>query len=794
MKYFFTFILLWFSAGLLFAQNGKLRGLVVDAMTNEPLSYVNILVLGTTSGTVSDSAGQFELTNLNPGFIKLKASYVGYETTISGDIEINNAYEVTTTLKMEPADLQLAEVTVTANPFRKTEESPLSMRSIGIGEIETNPGANRDISKVIQSFPGVTSSSAYRNDLIIRGGGPSENVFYLDGIEVPNINHFATQGASGGPVGILNADFIREVKFYSGAFPADRGDALSGVLEFTQVDGNTEKLNTEFSVGASEVSLTLDGPVGKKTTFIFSVRRSYLQLLFSALQLPFLPTFNDTQFKVKMRLNQKNELTFIGLGAIDQFDLNTDIENPTEFQEYVVNNLAVNEQWTYTIGAVYKHFHRNGYSTVALSRNMLNNDSYKYFDNDESDPANLTLDYHSWEIENKLRVEDTRRFDGYKLNFGANIDLTRYTNNTYQKRYDANQLVEVNYDTDLYLLKYGLFAQASKSFLSDRLTLSLGTRMDANNYSSAMNNPFDQFSPRFSASYRLSEQWTVTANVGRYYQLPPYTSLGYKANNVFVNKQNRLQYIRADHYIAGVAYTPSPKVEFTLESFFKRYSRYPFSVNDSISLANKGADYGVLGDEAVLSIGKGRAYGAEFLMRFNNRKNLNANASYTWSRSEFIDPGTGTYVPTTWDSKHLLTLYATYKLNKSWSAGAKWRFVGKLPYTPYDLKASANVESWEANAGPVLDYSKFNSERLPAFHQLDIRVDKVWYLNKFTLKLYVDVQNVYNYQSQGPDIIVREKDANGQFITTDNSTEYVLKSIPSESGTVLPTLGVIFKF
>ena len=482
MKLIYTFILLMTST-FLFAQNGVIKGKVVDATTNEPLPFVNVVVFGTTLGSVTDLDGNFQLFGLKPGFVRLTTSFVGYKDAISQDIEVSNANVANIVIKMESTDQELGEVTVTANPFRKTEESPVSLRSIGVSEIETNPGANRDISKVIQSFPGVATVSTFRNDIIIRGGGPSESVFYLDGIEVPNINHFATQGASGGPVGIINADFIREVKYYSGAFPANRGDALSGVLEFNQMDGNNEKTKFRASLGASEVSATLDGPMGEKTNYMVSVRRSYLQLLFGVLELPFLPTFNDIQFKVKTRIDTKNELTFIGLGAIDQFDLNLGIENPDESQEFILSNIAVNEQWTYTIGGVYKHYHKTGNSTVALSRNMLNNDSYKYFENDESDPDNLTLKYHSWEIENKLRVENTNRINTFKFNYGVNIDLARYTNETFQKRYFGGQPVEINYNTDFLLWKYGLFGQVSRNMLADQLILSLGIRMDGNNYS-----------------------------------------------------------------------------------------------------------------------------------------------------------------------------------------------------------------------------------------------------------------------------------------------------------------------
>ena len=792
MKTLKIFLLILFIPFVLFAQRATLKGKVVDAVSNEPLPFVNIIVSGTTIGTTTDLDGNFTLTGLNPGFIRLEASFIGYRQAISPEIEVSVANASSIEIKMEEQKEQIGEVVVKASPFRKTEESPVSLRTIGIGEIEKSPGANRDISKVIQSFPGVQSTPAFRNDIIIRGGGPSESRFYLDGVEVPFINHFATQGASGGPVGILNADFIREVNYYSGAFPANRGNALSGVLEFNQIDGNADKTNVQFTLGASEIAGTVDGPIGEKTTYVVSARRSYLKFLFNILELPFLPTFNDLQFKVKTRIDKKNELTFVGLGSKDLFDLNLEIENPDEQQEYILSQVPVNEQWSYTMGGVYKHFEKNSFQTLVVSRSHFNNSAVKYLENDDSSEENKILDYSSEEMENKIRLENTSRFGDYKLNFGGNIDFATYKNATQTQRFYGNEIVDINYNTTLNLVKWGIFGQVSKNIFNERLTLSLGLRTDANNYSQSMKNMLQQFSPRLSASYSITNQWSANFNTGRYYQLPSYTSLGYKENDVLVNKENNLKYISVDHLIGGFEYRPNSTVLFSLEGFLKDYKNYPFSVNDNISLANKGADFGVIGDEAVISTSNGRAYGAEFQTRINSQKG-NLNLSYTLVRSEF-DDAAGNYLPSSWDSKHLIALTGTRELKKDWRIGGRWRFVGGLPYTPWDLEKSSYVDVWNLTGGPSLDYSKLNANRYSAFHQLDMRVDKSFYLNKITAKFYIDIQNLYNFQAEQQDIIIRQQDANGNYITTDNGTKYVLETVPNTTGTVLPTIGIILIF
>ncbi len=782
-------------------NKGVIEGRIYNETSNEPVPFANIVVFGTTIGTASNFDGEFLFTGIQPGFVKLQVSAVGFEDYISPEIMVTNAKKVYIDIPLKETSVALDEVVVKANVFRKTEESPVSLRRIGIREIEKSPGANRDISKVIQSFPGVASTPAQRNDVIVRGGGPSENSFFLDGVEIPNLNHFATQGASGGPVGIINVDFIREVKFYSGAFPANRGNALSSVIEFQQKDGNPEKLEVQGTLGASEVALTLDGPIGDKTTYIFSARRSYLQFLFKVLGLPFLPTYNDAQFKVKTKLDEKNELTFIGLGAIDDFKLNLEA-NDTEDQRYILNYVPVNEQYSYTVGAVYKHFREKSYDTWVLSHNYLNNSSYKYQDNIEVDSLKI-LDYLSTEAETKFRYENTTRTDnGYKVNYGVGSEYAIYTNDTYQQIFLGGTPTTVDYDSRLDFFKWNVFGQVSRDFFDRRLGLSLGVRADANSYSAEMSNLFDQISPRFSASYRLTPEFSLNMNTGRYYQEPAYTTLGFRDNSgTLVNKQNGISYISVDHVVAGVEYQPSDQSTLSVEGFYKYYRDYPFSVRDSINIASKGGDFGTFGDEEVLSIAEGHAYGMEVLGRHRDLLGFNVVLSYTLVRSEFKDFNDDlelqdSYTSTAWDNIHLLNITATRSFKRNWDFGFKWRFVGGSPYTPFDYDKSSYIAAWNARGRGYPDFSMFNEKRLDSFHQLDVRVDKQYFFDKWSLMIYVDVQNLYNYKSDEPDRLIRATDEEGNpLIDPENPDKYVLRTIESDgSGTVLPSLGIIVQF
>ncbi|MGM0463408.1 MAG: TonB-dependent receptor [Bacteroidota bacterium] len=775
-------------------KQGKIKGRVINASTNEGVPFATVVIAGTTTGAMTDFDGNFNFTGIEPGYVQLKASSVGFESYVSNSFLVTRDKTASVELPINESVVGIDDVIVKASPFRKKLDSPVSVRIIGIQEIEKNPGGNRDISKVIQSFPGVASTPAYRNDVIVRGGGPNENSFYLDEIEIPYLNHFSTQGASGGPVGIINVDFIKELNFYSGAFPASRGNAVSSVLSFRQVDGNDENIKFRATVGASDLGLTIDGPTGENSTLIMSVRRSYLQLLFSVIGLPFLPAYNDFQFKHKTKISDRGELTVLGIGALDDFKLNREA-NDTDYQRYILDYIPVQEQYSYTFGVKYKQFRDKGYDTWVVSRSYLNNSQYKYAGNIEADSLKL-FDYKSGEGENKFRYERNSQYDnGLNLEYGVSYENALYRNTVFRKSFINNSVQVYNSDASIRLNKYAAFGQVSKSFFNRSLSLSFGLRADGVDYTANMKNPFNNLSPRMSLSYNFNEEFSFNFNTGRYVQLPPYTTMGYAdESGSFINKANGLKYIKSDHIVGGIEYLPSESIQLTVEGFYKKYSDYPFSVSDSVPLASKSADFGTFGDEEVVSVSEGRAYGLELLGRIKNLKNTNLVLSYTFVRSEFKDKQ-GNFIPSSWDNKHLLNLTATKKFKKDWEAGLKWRFIGGSPYTPWDLERSSYIQAWDIQGRGYLDYSLYNSERLRSFHQLDIRIDKSFFFDSWTLVVYADVQNIYNFQADQPPILVRQTDENDNAVRDpDNTDRYLLKFIEGSAGTVLPTVGIIIEF
>ena len=772
-----------------FAAEYQIKGVVIDKSTRQPLEFVNVLVVGLGIGASTDANGNFLITQVPPGIYRLQASFLGYKTELTPEYRVNHVTPYVQ-IELEEENASLNEVVVTASPFQKVPESPVSLRVIGLQEIEKAPGANRDISKVVQNYPGVAFSPiGYRNDLIVRGGGPSENRFYLDGVEIPNINHFSTQGASGGPVGLIDADLIRSVKFYSGAFPADKGNALSSVLDFSLRDGDMERNSLKATLGASEVSLSSNGHIGNKTSYLVSVRQSYLQALFKILGLPFLPAYTDASFKIKTRFDSHNELTLLGLGGIDRMKLNLGVEG--EDAEYMLSYLPEINQETYTVGGVYRHYSQRHVQAIVLSQSYLNNRNVKYRDNDESSEENLTLRLGSIEQETKLRMENTSSWSVWKVKAGFDLNYSRYKSNEYRKVF-ANALREYDYHTDLSLWRWGMFASVDYAAPDKSFTASMGVRTDGNNYSDKMKELWRQLSPRLSVSYRLIEGLTLSGHVGLYYQLPSYTALGFKGEEgEYVNRH--LDYISVSQESLGLSWTPNENMELSVEGFYKLYGHMPFSLSDQIPLSCKGNDYGTIGNEALSSEAKGRSYGVELMFKWLLTQKLNLSSSLTIFKSEFKDGEQGSYVPSAWDNRFILNMSGTYNFPKHWSLGAKVSCIGGSPYTPYDVEKSSLVEAWNVQGRAYYDYSRYNQERLPVFGQLDVRVDKTFYLKKCMLGFYLDIQNITASKLRQPDALM----STGQIENPSaplSEQRYVMKSIRQESGTLLPTLGITFEY
>lgn len=794
MKLKLSFLFILFSLFAL-AQVGSVTINVFDEFSKKPISATvkiqNIEQIYSGEGSVS-------VTDLMSGNYNLEISSEGYDIGFLNDINVVPNQNLTFSIGLNKSATKIQEVVLTKKVYKTTAESPVSLRNITAEEVQKNAGSNRDVSRAILSFPGVGSTATFRNDLFIRGGSSAENKFYIDGIEVPVINHFQTQGASGGPRGIITVDFIKDVDFYSGAFPARRNGVLSSLFEFNFKQARKEKLGYKAIIGLDDMQLMMDGPLSKDQSWsgLFSVRKSNLQLLFKGIGLPFLPSYYDATFKVSKKYKSGDELYFIGLGAIDDFEFNNNAKK-TLFNLTLIDRLPKNSQWNYTFGVGYRHLVENGNWLFTMSRNMLDNQAIKYYRNIET-PANLLYDYQSREAENKLRIDRNFKISDYQFSAGTNFNFAKYSNNSIIKQVNQSSVDFDEISSDLNLLQYGLYLQSSKKLFDDLLQISLGARIDGSNYSNLTNNPFQQFSPRFSLKLKLNEELSVNLNSGIYYQLPAYTALGFKLNDVFVN-ENSLKYIRNTHLVGGLEYNGKDNLRLTLEGYFKKYTNYPYSLRNQVTLANLGADFGVVGNEPLDSRGAGRTYGVEFLAQKRTVNNFYGILAYTFGYSRFTDSG-ATLIPSSWDSRHILTLTTGKYFKRNWNIGARFRLQTGLPETPYDLNRSALVNIWNVANGPVQNFTQLNTLRGNVAHQLDIRAEKKWIFKKWQLTGYVDVVNIYG--SKNPSnlpVVNLQRDASNNGIITnptapENEQTYLLDIGTADRNMPLPYFGLIFEF
>ena len=786
MNKLLSIFFLLFTSFLLGQNIGSLNGRILDIQSQQPLPGATVLLEGTGIGVVTDDEGYFIINDIPSKSYNIVASFLGYQNETLYNVIVKSVGNRPILFELEEVTEALDEVVIVRSPFRTTRDTPLSTQSFSAVEIETYPGGNNDITKVVQSMPGISPSiGGFRNDIIIRGGAPNETVYYLDGIEIPNINHFSTQGSAGGPVGMINVSFVRDVTLSSSAFGAEYDNPLSGVLAFEQREGDPNKFGGNFRFGASEAGLTLEGPLFRKdkdrpanTTFLFSVRRSYLQFLFELIGLPIRPDYWDYQWKIKHEIDAYNSLTFIGIGAIDDFS----VKAPDEFdaeQQATLDQVPIIDQRSTTVGLSWKRNYKNGkgFMTTALSTNRLENVFSRYEDNTTRTGTIFQNDSFEWET--KLRYQTTFYTDQWKWSSGFNIQQSSYQNNTIFNYYD------IAYNTSIDFAKYGLFVKGSRKLLNDRLDLTLGLRTDADSFSTG-SNLIDNLSPRIAFSYALTEnqQWKLNATAGRYFKIPTYTMLGFQnERSLFVNQD--ASYVRSDHLVAGLEYNFTPSSRFTLEAFLKNYSNYPVSVVDGVSLANKGGGFEVLGNEEIVSNGTGQSSGLEFLFQQKLSNNFYGVFAYTYFFSEF----TGLDLvsrPSVWDSRHLISFTGGYKLKRNWEVSARWRFAGKNPYVPTDLDASL-----EAYPEIILDYDRLGEVKLNAFNLADIRIDKKWNFKDLSFNFFFEIQNFLGQPNPAPEEYGLNRELTGEVILPRS---LVPVSTNEGNSTPLPSFGFVLYF
>jgi outer membrane receptor for ferrienterochelin and colicin len=733
---------------------GIIYGSVKDVISLQPLPGANILILGTNIGAASDGDGNYKIEGIEPGMYRIRISSVGYLPVIKTDIVVNSIKPNRIDVELQEIPYQLDEVTVQDDYFSKSPLEKVSTTKFNYEEIRRSPGAFEDVVRALSVLPGVAQAAAGRNDLIIRGGAPYENLFLVDGIKIQNINHFGNQGSTGGPISYINLDFVKSTSFSAGGFPVNYGDKLSSVLSIKLKNGRSDRIGGKATISSSQFGLNLEGPIAKNSDFIFSIRRSYLDFIFKAAGFAFVPEYYDMISKVNIKLDSKNSLSFFIIGALDKVNF----FNDTPEKRFDNSRTIGSDQKQYTLAGKYQKIFERGFLDISLSRNYVN------YNSSQKDTLQIPVYTNlSTEIENSLKTDVTLKVSTEnEINIGTELNLVEFNSDIYfpsKVTSFGDSLDTINYNTNHNFFKWGGYLNYN-SILTDKIIVNLGIRGD---YFNGINTKY-YFSPRLSLSYKLSDVSNINMSAGIYYQSPSYLWL----NN---SKNKDLKNIKVNQYILGYESRLKEDILFKVEGFIKDYSNYPVStLRPYLILANTGAgfsddNYTSLGLDPLQSSGKGLTKGVEFSLQ----KKLSdipyyGIVSLTISNSDFT-PLDGIERPGLYDQNVMFNISGGYKFSAEWEGSFKFRFASGSPYTPFGINGNQLV-------------SDYNSRRLIPSHSLDLRIDKRWNFSTSVLIIYLDIQNIYNRRNT-------------------NSVRWdprIMKVDESSSIGILPSLGISLEF
>ena len=710
------------------AATGLISGTVLAAATDAPIEGAQVTLVGTAQRAVADARGRFVITGVAPGIWRVQVRAIGYAPIIVPDIVVGSAKPAVVVVRLAPLATDLGAVAVTASYFLPSLSATTSTQSYTSEAIRRAPGVQEDVVRAIALFPGVGVTSPGRNDLIVRGGAPFENLFLVDGIEVPNINHFGSQGSTGGPLSLINVDAVEGASFSTGGFAPKYGDRTASVTSITLREGNRERLAGEFTLSATGGFAVVEGPMGENGSFYFSARRSYLDLLFKAAGFGFVPAYVDGQLKVVQRLSDRSTLSFLTIGA----DGTVTFFNDEPDQRYENSRVAAPSQRQYFSGLTWRRLLDRGVLDVTLGRTWTR---FTTIQNDSLNPPSTIFRAFSTEGENSLRadlsVQATPRVElsvGSVVKYASALDYDVLLPGAL--RLDAGGVPRpLAVDTSFTADRQALYGQVAWQATA-KLRTTTGIRVDRYGFLDGA----VRASPRLGARYALTERTTLTASLGQYWQAPSYIWLVGDPTN------RALPPFRADQGVLGVEHLPRPDLKLQLEAFTKRYTGYPRRVfRPQAVLAPSGFDDVTsdipFGLEPLAAVATGRSMGIEALAQKQlSEIPLFGLASISVSRTTF-DGADGVRRPGSFDTRFIGNAVLGWRPNARWELSGKWRVATGLPTTPF------------VTSGPLTgaqDFTRWNEgDRLPVIHALDLRADRRWSLRSVQLVGYLDIQNVY---------------------------------------------------
>jgi len=710
------------------ARTGSIAGAVLDRETRQPVAQASVAIEGLALGTATDEAGRFALRDVPAGSHRLRAWRLDYPPVIVSDVVVGPGRETRVTIELAAEALPQGAVEVLARGFTRRKDQPASGFDMSYEEIRRSPGAIGDVFRLVQGLPGVLNSNDQRNDVVARGGSPSENLILVDNVEVPNLSHFAAQGTTGGPISMLHNELVRDASFRAGGFPATWGGRLSSVMDIRLREGSRERFESATDLTVAGFGQLFEGPLGERGSWLLSLRTSYYDLVAEPFGITAIPYATSGQLKAVWDASPRDKLWLVNVSGTDHIaqDYDPDDEHDPFGLSYSSGG------WRTVTGLNWQRlFGAGAWGTLALS------DSYARYRQDVFDPyldGARVFHNRSGEGETSLRADFAGRGRALEWKAGAGLERLRadylmeqpfgvanpFSSDTTRREYVRIERTEAAWQGAAY-------AQATRA-LGRRADLTLGARAERWGAIGATS-----FDPRAALVVHAGAALDASVSYGLYHQPPALALVGaYDVNR-------DLAPMRCEHLVAGLAWTPASDVRVTLEAYRKRYSAYPVSPEFPVyTLASSGDQYSLVGLlMPLVSAGSGEARGLELYAQKRLSQGLYGQFSYGLSRSEHraLD---GVLRRGGFDAPHAATLIAGWKRGPAWEFSTRFSWASGRPYTPALEPYSSDQGRW------VLDLERLNAARTPAYARQDVRVDRRFTVGRRNVTLWLEVQNVWD--------------------------------------------------
>ncbi len=710
------------------SEPGSIKGTVINAQTQQYLPGATIQIEGSKRGTISNAAGEFSIGDLEPGAYTLKITMLGYAPFVKTDVIIRPARTTSVEIGLTETVIESEGVEVSAGAFSSLGGERISRTSFNAEEARRAPGTGGDVGRVLTTLPSVAQTDNREAGLAVRGGSPAENAYYIDHIPVPNINHFPSLGNASGAISLLNMDFVDDISLRAGGFNAQYADRLSSVVGIEFREGNRDSYDAQLDINATGFGGGIEGPLpGVDGSFMVSAKRSFLDLLVNGLGTGIAPRFANVQGKGVIDLGQNNRLTILEVYGEDDFIMDKDDAIDNEDREYGQSNSKQN-----TVGLTWRRLWDGpGYSKTSISYSLIDRD--ENWSNVKDDILQLRTDVR----ENLFNFRNTNYYefsDAHRLEFGADASMTtgdylfEFGATVNPTNSEPIPAFAVSQNADNF--RGGAFASWTWSVLP-QLELTGGLRADYYDWNEEVN-----IAPRVSASWLATQRLTINAAWGQYYQTLPMSMLAQSA----LSKE--LATPRADHAVLGADYMLTSDTKLSIEGYYKTYTDMPLDPNDPVHFPVDaiGLENSIDNSAGFVGGGEARSWGTELMIQKKLAEDFYGIISGSWFRSEYKDL-TGVWRDRSYDNRYMASIIGGFKPNNVWEFSARWTIAGGRPYTPIDLEAS-NAVGFQ-----VYDASRPMGERMPVYHNLNVRVDRRFNFAGSSLIVYLDVWNVYNQEN-----------------------------------------------